>query len=172
MSLLNQHIIIGPVPANGTYVRQKTSAFDCTAFKKKRACFYPDRVLKTHGDYNCVDNDGGLNFRLEKFPQGYGKFIDSALGLEGELNDVWATGSEPLVWYWEIGVRWVPADRKLKAASLHNFAGPGTVRPSNQRSLLVTFPVPTAYESIFWYTGRLVHSGELLRLKIHSHNSC
>lgn len=173
MSFLNQYIIIGPVPPGGTYVRQRTSSFDCTVFneKKKRACFYPDRVLETHGDYNCVDNDGGLNCRLEKFPEGYGKFIDSTLGLEGELNDVRAAGSEPLVWYWEIGIRWLPADENLKATSLHNFAGPGILQPSIQRSLLVTFPVPTAYESIFWYTGRLIHSGELLRLKIHSHNS-
>jgi hypothetical protein len=27
------------------------------------------------------------------------------------------------------------------------------------------------YESIFWYTGRMQSKGDLLRMKIHAHNS-
>lgn len=55
--------------------------------------------------------------------------------------------------------------------SLHNLAGPGLLDTSIQKSLLITFPVPTAYESVFWYTGRMNEPGTLLRNKIHAHNT-
>ncbi len=28
-----------------------------------------------------------------------------------------------------------------------------------------------AYETVFWYTGRLAHRGQLLRMKVHAHNT-
>jgi hypothetical protein len=55
--------------------------------------------------------------------------------------------------------------------SLHNIAGPGLFDGNIQKSLLLTFPVPTRYESFFWYTGRLKEGGILLRNKIHAHNT-
>lgn len=55
--------------------------------------------------------------------------------------------------------------------SLHNLAGPGTYDTRIQKSLLVTFPTPTKYESVFWYTGRMNEPGTLLRNKIHAHNT-
>lgn len=59
----------------------------------------------------------------------------------------------------------------VKAMSLHNLAGPGTFFPDIQASLLLTFPTPTEHESVFWYTGRMNDAGDLLRLKIHAHNT-
>jgi len=169
------HMHIGPVPVGGSYVRQRRSPFDCAVFGSARSCFYPDRVMETHGDYTCSDEDGGLDCRLESFPDGHGKLITSPLGIEGELNDVRAAGSEPLTWYWQVGVRWALSSSSsfggLKAASLHNMAGPGTFSPTVQKSLLFTFPTPTAYDGVFWYTGRMQNAGELLRLKIHGHNT-
>lgn len=82
--------------------------------------------------------------------------------------------------------RWVPKDaahslqmsggkaetgrKKYKAMSLHNIAGPGYYDSNIQKTLLMTFPIPTQYESIFWYTGRLREGGKLLRNKLHAHN--
>lgn len=60
--------------------------------------------------------------------------------------------------------------KKYKAMSLHNIAGPGYYDSNVQKTLLMTFPIPTKYESIFWYTGRLKEGGKLLRNKLHAHN--
>lgn len=55
--------------------------------------------------------------------------------------------------------------------SLHNIAGPGYYNSKIQKTLLMTFPIPTRYESIFWYTGRFKDGGKLLRNKLHAHNT-
>ncbi len=54
---------------------------------------------------------------------------------------------------------------------MHNIAGPGLYDGGIQKSLLLTFPTPTRYETIFWYTGRIKDAGTLLRNKIHAHNT-
>jgi hypothetical protein len=105
----------------------------------------------------------------------YGKFIKTPLGIEGELNDVRSFNSEPLEWYWEMGIQWIPnvaseSNALPKHLSLQNY-GPGTYDPSVQRSYLLTFPTPTQSESMFWYTGRMSRAGELLRMKLHAHNT-
>mmetsp|Transcript_4780 Transcript_4780/g.8063 ORF Transcript_4780/g.8063 Transcript_4780/m.8063 type:complete len:334 (+) Transcript_4780:220-1221(+) len=53
--------------------------------------------------------------------------------------------------------------------SFHNFAGPGYL-DEKQSSLVFNHQVPTDVESVFWYSGRMHHSGTLLRLKQHAHN--
>lgn len=42
-----------------------------------------------------------------------------------------------------------------KPLSLHNFGGPGTFDINIQKSLLFTFNIPTKFDSIYWYTGRM-----------------
>lgn len=103
-------------------------------------------------------------------------------------------------WYYEIGIRWIPKDpsssyqlaerraniskgsrrrrrlnnyqgQKIRSYSFHNFAGPGTYSILHQKTFVLTFPSPTRYESIFWYTGRLQFGGKMLRNKIHAHNN-
>ncbi len=41
---------------------------------------------------------------------------------------------------------------------------------NKQSSYIFTFQAPTAEESIFWYSGRMHHTGEMLRNKQHAHN--
>ena len=87
-----------------------------------------------------------------------------------------AFNSDPLEWYWEMGIQWIPnikseSSSLPKHLSLQNYGGPGTYDPSVQRSYLLTFPTPTRSESMFWYTGRMIRSGELLRMKLHAHNT-
>jgi hypothetical protein len=105
----------------------------------------------------------------------YVKLITSPLGIEGEINDVRPSNSDPLEWYWEVGILWRPnLDLQIpspKPMSLHHFAGPGTSNPSVQRTFQVTFDVPTRTESMFWYTGRMDRAGQLLRMKLHAHSS-
>eukprot|EP00602_Paraphysomonas_sp_CaronLab_P007625 CAMPEP_0185022866 /NCGR_PEP_ID=MMETSP1103-20130426/5566_1 /TAXON_ID=36769 /ORGANISM="Paraphysomonas bandaiensis, Strain Caron Lab Isolate" /LENGTH=649 /DNA_ID=CAMNT_0027555137 /DNA_START=113 /DNA_END=2062 /DNA_ORIENTATION=- len=164
------HMHSGPDP----YVRQRMDPMTCAI--RGLNCFNPLRTLETHGDYVCVAEDGGNDCHVESFHEGYGKLITHTLGLEGEINDVRPHHSETLVWYWEIGARWVPKattgpGASLKAMSLHNMAGPGTYDPKVQRSFLFTFPTPSDRQSMFWYTGRLQNHGKMLRMKIHAHNT-
>ena len=131
------HMHVGPVDKGATYVRQRTSPILCLL--TGASCFYPDRMLETHGthefldhslltiaccilygivanfssiypdvnhytyiyymlvffpmneplgDYNCLEVDGGNECHFESFPEGFGKFVNSTIGIEGELNDV------------------------------------------------------------------------------------
>jgi hypothetical protein len=57
------HMHVGPVP----YVRQRTSQFACAVYNT--SCFNPHRILESHGDYNCVSKDGGLDCRVESFAE-------------------------------------------------------------------------------------------------------
>lgn len=45
------------------------------------------------------------NYTLISLLRRYGKLVLQPFGLEGELNDVRPAGSEPLEWYYEIGMR-------------------------------------------------------------------
>lgn len=165
------HIHVGPKPG----IRQRTDNYKCVM--EGEGCYDPTRVLEHHGDYQGFTTDpaGGLDLLSETVPDGYGKFITFPLGLEGDMNDVRAANSEPLEWYYELGIRWVPrVDKgvvsKIKPMHFHNFAGPGDFKPSHQNTLIFTYQCPTDHDSLFWYTGRMPYSGELLRNKFHAHN--
>lgn len=58
------HMHVGPAP----YVRQRFDQLGCAT--RGKGCFNPARTLENHGDYNCVDADGGLECRMETFPEG------------------------------------------------------------------------------------------------------
>lgn len=162
------HIHMGP----STGVRQRADHFGCLLHDK--GCYDPTRVFEHHGDYQCIDADGGLDCLTESVPDGYGKLITMELGLEGDLNDVRFAGAPELEWYYELGARWVPKNqetaKKLKAMSFHNFAGPGNFDMTRQSSYIFTYQAPTDAESFFWYTGHMHHTGKLLRNKQHAHN--
>lgn len=112
--------------------------------------------MEHHGDYECRDEDGGLNCFLESVPDGYGKFITTPLQIEGDMNDVRACNSEPFAYYYQIGAHWRPkvaADgtvSDLKPMNFYNFLGPGNLNPSDQSTLIFTFQVPTRVDSVYW----------------------
>lgn len=58
------HMHVGPAP----YVRQRFNPMHCALYNKR--CFNPNRTLETHGDYNCIEEDGGLDCHIERFPEG------------------------------------------------------------------------------------------------------
>ncbi len=138
-------------------------------------CYDPTRVFEHHGDYQCNPEEGGLDCLFEEIPLGYAKLLTSPLGLEGDLNDIRATGSAPLEWYYELGIKWVPNsiphNRGIKTIDFHNFAGPGDFNPFDQNSYIFTYQSPTDHDSIFWYSGRMPYTGELLRNKLHGNKS-
>jgi hypothetical protein len=75
-----------------------------------------------------------------------------------------------------MGIQWVPylvsqPASLPKPLSLQNYGGPGTYNSAVQRSYLITFEVPTDSESMFWYTGRMIRDGTLVRMKLHAHNT-
>lgn len=58
------HIHTGPSP----YVRQRGNPVSCTLLR--RHCWNPARTAELHGDYVCVDADGGHDCHLEDYPEG------------------------------------------------------------------------------------------------------
>ena len=166
------HIHIGPKPG----VRQRGEIINCLL--NDHTCYDPTRVLEHHGDYQGTKNDADLDIFFESTPEGYGKLITFELGLEGDLNDVRSINSTTLEWYYELGGHWIPKTETLnknypltKAVSFHNFAGPGEFTIGVQSTYIFTFKTPTKEESIFWYSGRIHHSGIMLRNKQHAHNA-
>lgn len=165
------HIHVGPRPG----VRQHTDQYKCVkGGGVGPGCYDPTRVFEHHGDYQCLQEAGGLDCLLETVPDGYGKLLTFPLGIEGDINDVRAPGSEPLEWYYEIAIRWVPKDSsegaQLKPMHFHNFAGPGTLDLANQNTYIFTYQCPTDHDSLFWYSGRMPYTGQMLRNKFHAHN--
>lgn len=169
------HIHVGPSPG----VRQQTDAISCMTDGED--CYDPTRVFEHHGDYQCLRGEGELECLTESAPHGYGKLLTFELGLEGDINDVRAPNSPALEWYYELGARWIPKNDpnkkpsytypdNIKAMSFHNFAGPGDFKRTDQSTWIFTYQAPTDQESIFWYTGRMHHTGKLLRNKQHAHN--
>ncbi len=73
--------------------------------------------------------------------------------------------------YYELGIKWVPNsaphNRGIKTIDFHNFAGPGDFNPFNQNNYIFTFQCPTDHDSIFWYSGRMPYTGDMLRNKLH-----
>jgi hypothetical protein len=166
------HIHIGPQPG----IRQRRDNYACVKFGKD--CYDPTRVFEHHGDYQDLASapGEGLDILQETIPEGYGKFLDFPLGLEGDINDERAPNSPPLEWYYQLGVRWVPYREKngevskILPINFHNFAGPGNYKKENQHSYIFTYQSPTDLDSLYWYTGRMPFSGEMLRNKFHAHN--
>jgi hypothetical protein len=146
------HIHIGPMPG----VRQHLDMLDCVLSGNQ--CYNPTRVMEHHGDYQDVSTSPGqgLDILTESIPLGYGKLLTYPLGLEGDINDERALNSEPLEWYYELGVRWVPLREKdgtlstIKPINFHNFAGPGNYDRNNQHSWIFTYQSPTDHDSLFW----------------------
>mmetsp|Transcript_2663 Transcript_2663/g.3992 ORF Transcript_2663/g.3992 Transcript_2663/m.3992 type:complete len:665 (-) Transcript_2663:132-2126(-) len=166
------HIHVGPK----TGVRQRTDLFACLTSSDGEVCYDPTRVFEHHGDYQCTEDEGGLDCLVETIPDGYGKLLTYPLGLEGDINDVRAVDSEPLEWYYELGIRWVPriaadgTESTIKPINFFNFAGPGDFSLRHQNSYIFTFQAPTDHDNLFWYTGRMPFSGQMLRNKFHAHN--
>lgn len=134
-------------------------------------------AIEQHGDYECKEIDGGTRCLFEKVPEGYGKVLRQTVDLEGELNDVRAPNSPPLTWYYKIIIRYRPYSPKssvipVSQAFMIGPSDPCDFEKGNCRQLdtLLAFQVPSAEDTIYWYTKLMPHSGKMVRNKLHSHN--
>jgi hypothetical protein len=103
-------------------------------------------AVEQHGDYQCIEEEGGLDCLAEQNPRNTGRLVTTPLDLEGELNDVRAPRSEKLVWWYEVAVRWTPDVKSFppdKQISMQFIVGPGRLNLFDQSSYVVTFPTPT-----------------------------
>ena len=74
------HMHVGPAP----YVRQRFSPMSCAFFNV--SCFNPIRTLEHHGDYNCLDDEGGMDCRIESFPAGYDMLLLNSIITQFKIN--------------------------------------------------------------------------------------
>lgn len=161
------HIHITPEPG----VMNKMSGLKCMSREDINECYSPNLVIEQHGDYQCSEADGGIDCFFERTADGHAKVLTTPLDLEGEINDVRAPDSEPMTWWYQIVVRWLPKTDKLKALSQTFRVGPGLMNYRDQRNNVLVFPVQTNAESVYWYSGRMERDGRLARNKLHAHNT-
>jgi len=150
---------------------------ECEIEKKKVAASW---VHEMHGDYGCKDEDGGIQCLYEDMPAGYGKLVKGPISVDGDVNDVRAFNSTEMTWYMVIGARWIPNDEhilekssirpKPRAISVATIGQPGRLQVSDQSTMVHSALMPTGFETMMWYTGRMKHSGSLIRAKTHTHN--
>jgi hypothetical protein len=129
-------------------------------------------AAEQHGDYQCLEEDGGEDCYLESNPPGMGRLFTKALDIEGELNDVRAPRSDKLVWWYETAIRWSPKVAAMtNQVSMKFIVGPGQIDIFNQATYVQTYPTPTEAPTFYWYTGKMWTDGSLIRNKLHGHNS-
>mmetsp|Transcript_19397 Transcript_19397/g.23179 ORF Transcript_19397/g.23179 Transcript_19397/m.23179 type:complete len:600 (-) Transcript_19397:668-2467(-) len=133
--------------------------------------YMPNYFIDRHGEWDMCGYDKSGKCYTEQLPPGYGFLVDEAPDFEGEVNDVRATDSEPLVWYFEIGVRYVPVKgNNLKPASmLVSLEAHALIQSGQQFTYENYYFVPTAYNGITWYESIMPVDGTLLRIKSHNH---
>jgi hypothetical protein len=133
--------------------------------------YIPNLVIEQHGDYECLQQEGGVNCFFEKSPVGYVKEINRVLDLEGEMNDARAPNSKPMTWWYQVAIRWHPKSVVHRGPVSQNFLV--MVQPDNvsdQLTELLTFNLDTSEHHIAWYSGTQFSDGGLVRNKMHSHN--
>lgn len=161
------HIHITPSPG----VVTKLGGRDCMSGMDPLECYIPNLVIEQHGDYQCEDQDGGIDCFFERTADGHAKVLTMPLDLEGEINDVRAPDSEPMTWWYQIVLRWFPRTKTMKPLSQAFMVGPGNYLDGDQRTNVLVFPVNTTAPSFYWYTGTYGRDGEMTRNKLHSHNT-
>jgi len=161
------HIHISPEPG----VVTKMNGLGCSRGRAED-CYIANLIVEQHGDYQCFDEDGGLDCFFERTAPGYAKLVEKPLDLEGEVNDVRAPDSEPMTWWYQVVLRWHPRrGLALRPLSQHFVVGPGKLNPLDQRHNVAVFPVRSQRRSVYWYSGYMDRDGVLARNKLHSHNT-
>lgn len=126
-------------------------------------------IGEQHGDYQCLEENGGLDCLMKTWPEGSGKWFDVPLTIDGELNDVRPPRSEKLTWWLETAFRWTTDLSKVnEEISLIVIANPGTFNIAKQSNIF-TYPTPTDKETMMWYTGKMPSDGKLFTNGVHSH---
>ncbi|KAK3281111.1 hypothetical protein CYMTET_11082 [Cymbomonas tetramitiformis] len=129
---------------------------------------------ESHADSACDSRRGGATCFLHVLPDGYGAMIDKrdnvpqALILDADVNDVRASGSEPLEFYYEVGLKWT-TESKLPAAmfNFNNLSPPGGKHSHQERLGLID--TPTDKSTVLWWTVTLPRDGRLIEANLHVH---
>lgn len=109
-------------------------------------------LVEQHGDYQCLDKDGGLGCLMQTLGKGRGKWFNTPLSVDAEFNDVRAPRSEKLKFWVEFALRWTTDASKIKEQiSFVGFSQPGKFDIAQQQTYVLTYPAPTAYPTMLWY---------------------
>lgn len=137
----------------------------------ERNCYNSSLFFEQHGDYQCKDEDGGLDCLLGGDHNH--RRITQALDVEGEINDVRPADSPPLKWYFQVAFEWKIVDQDDQPISQMTITAPGattTFFDDDQLRRTTTFPTPTFAEHMLWYRGQMRTDGILVRNKLHAHS--
>ena len=166
--------VLGHPPIHIHHIHVVEDAYGDGSSVRTRTSFQRINIslaAEQHGDYQCLEEQGGMDCFLETNPPGMGRLMTKPWDIEGDINDVRAPRSEKLVWWYEAAFRWTPEIHNLQQISKEFVVGPGRFDPWDQATYVLTYPTKTKEPSLYWYTGEMWASGSLIRNKLHGHNS-
>jgi hypothetical protein len=123
----------------------------------------------------CVEEMGGLACASFKSPLGYGILVNRSMQSAGIINDVRPPGSQPLVWYLALRVRWISHSNACKPLSFLHIINSWPEFPNfiwnPPENVAGTFPAPAKYDSMYWYSIQMPIKGKLIRAICHTHEN-
>jgi len=126
-------------------------------------CFgLPARLIEQHGDRQLMGENG-----MESFGSRYGSAgkLCESLSLQSEFNDFRPADSPPLTWYLHMSVL-VAKKLTTHPLSLLKFHGPAH-QPFHSHATVL---VPTAKDSLLWFSALWPHAGRLVDAVPHAHS--
>lgn len=129
--------------------------------------------MEQHGDYQCLDKDGGLDCLMQATPPGTAKWFNTELSTDGEVNDVRPPRSEKLKFWMEYAFRWTPNLKKVdRQVSVEIVGQPGIMDIVKAQTTRVgTYPCPTDQKNLMWFTGLMPSTGTMTHSRMHAHAS-
>eukprot|EP00494_Astrolonche_serrata_P032319 UN32588 len=139
-----------------------------------------ERVFARHGDDECRSEEGGAACYFQEAPKGSGYPLPSSTSIDFEINDVRDADSDPLTWYYTIGLR-LSVNYKNPLASVYNMriangfpyvqeyqTNTGPINGDVYFSINVYW-APTTNPSVFWQTISTPIDMEMFRVQMHRH---
>lgn len=136
-------------------------------------------LLQTHGDTECLEENGGMACHLTMMDPGMARVIESTesgLSAEFELNDVRPAGSEPLDYFFEIGVMLAPYDPS-SSTTVRKSTFMGIINPCVNPGPCI-YPLPLdpnsnmmAYHYVHGEGGSDLSSGYMSNFVLHTHQT-
>ena len=138
---------------------------------ESRSWFPVQGAMITHGDDQCVHEEGGINCDIRRMPTGYALPMHLPLPVFFDQQDVRAVGSANFTWYALIAVRGFPWQRSsspFQSLTQVRLNAPPITCLSGE---FYTYLVAADQISAFWREGAFNFTAPLVYSYFHTHPS-
>jgi len=141
----------------------------CFVLGDANHCHAETAGIEIHGDYQCKEEDGGMDCLNRGSPTGTGRFIRENWGLQSHIIDARPASSLPLKWYLQSSFTWSFKEaekRPLSTFELSPLLRTAAIDGHNAGSLWVRTDSP----SFHWWSDTFRREGKLVHFILHSHS--